>query len=128
MVAPSAKQQRANEEKKAAEKAAKKAAHEAAPKAKDGKCAVEWACKECGGTHYWGHGDGKDPKLMKGEHKEYVDVEPRIWTCGVSSCRKVLPKLDEKGQSAAKQWASLVAAYGMEAAKAIDAGNDEDLK
>ena len=32
---------------------------------------------------------------------------------------KVLPELDEQGQSDAKVWAELVAEYGMEGAKAL---------
>ena len=59
-----------------------------------------------------------DPKKSRGHFKDHEDKE-RIWICGVSSCRKVLPELDEQGQSDAKVWAELVAEYGMEGAKAV---------
>ena len=58
-------------------------------------CAVEWRGPCCGGLHFWGHGPGHNTPYG---HK---------YMCGVSGCRKWLPKLPPGQQ--AKRHASLQA-------------------
>ena len=52
-------------------------------------------------------------RIMKTRNASGFAVCPRVGCC------KVLPELDEQGQSDAKVWAELVAEYGMEGAKAL---------
>lgn len=118
-VEPSAKQQRLAEQQAVAAAAAKKAAHAAAPKASDGVCLQEWACAACDGTHFWGHGSGKDPK--KAGPKYAAEKRERVWVCGVSTCRAVLPELDAAQQAEAAAWAQLVAGIGLADAREIKA-------
>ena len=118
-VEPSAKAQRVAREQEAAAARAKKEANAAKEKALDGACNVDRACAACGGAHYWGNGPGCDPKTLGPAFKS--EKRPRLWLCGASKCRKVLPELSPAQQKEAHKWLELVNNLGMSEARELSA-------
>lgn len=123
-VSPTAKAQRQAVEQRTAAASKQRADNAALEKSADGKCAIKFACAECGGTSYWGRGPGNDPQKLGRAYKD--DRRTRIWLCGASKCRKVLPQLDAAAQAKAKEWADLVEKFGMKEAKELWKLGEED--